>query len=360
MSHECNLSVIVPVYNVSDYLERCLDSILNQSLSGIEILVVDDGSTDGSAKIVETYRSRFGEVVALKTRQNGGAGVARNLALEYVRGKYVGFVDPDDYVGEGYFEGLYNAAVHLGADIVMTQNVVKFLDGDIEVAERPAEYVCESGQNIVDQPNELLKMTMCWNKIYRTELLTRNNIRFADNSYIEEMPFLVSAFVSACSVYVVESDVYYYRVGRPGASTAHNRHLCDIWPMIGNVRAAYDFIESETVCGIKRQLWAHALKDRIIIDIRNGFDRIKVNQRSIYLKKVQAELGHVGLERHFRRKATRSRYALLWSIFRSWADGFFRPARNRARIDMYARIEEMLNSRKAYKFVMYMKKVRHG
>ena len=101
------LSVIVPVYNVEDYIIQCIDSILNQTLKNMEIIIVNDGSTDGSAEICNKYAKMDSRIVYI-TKENGGLSEARNVGLKYASADYIGFVDSDDYVDLDFFKVLYD------------------------------------------------------------------------------------------------------------------------------------------------------------------------------------------------------------------------------------------------------------
>ena len=111
------VSIIVPVYNVEKYLDRCLESLVNQTLRDIEILVVNDGTKDNSQKIIDKYAKMDSRVIPFK-KKNGGLSDARNYALDKASGEYVGFVDSDDYVAKDMYEKLYNKAIEENADIV--------------------------------------------------------------------------------------------------------------------------------------------------------------------------------------------------------------------------------------------------
>ena len=101
------ISIIVPIYNVEKYLKRSLDSLVNQTLEDIEIILVDDGSTDNSHKIAEDYKENYSNVL-LVTKENGGLSDARNFGLQYASGEYIAFIDSDDYVESQMFERMYN------------------------------------------------------------------------------------------------------------------------------------------------------------------------------------------------------------------------------------------------------------
>ena len=112
------VSIIVPVYNVKDYLRPCLDHIVKQSLKDIEIIIVDDGSTDGSASIIDDYALKYRNIITIH-KKNGGTMSAWTAGVHISRGEYIGFIDGDDYPSIDMYEKLYKLALKNNADIVM-------------------------------------------------------------------------------------------------------------------------------------------------------------------------------------------------------------------------------------------------
>ena len=113
------ISVIVPVYNVENYLEKCLNSLVNQNLQEIEILVINDGSTDNSQKIIEVFQSKFPQKIKTFAKENGGLSDARNYGIDRATGEFLAFVDSDDYVSTTMMEEMYNLAKKHEAEIVI-------------------------------------------------------------------------------------------------------------------------------------------------------------------------------------------------------------------------------------------------
>ena len=139
------ISVIIPVYNVEKYLRECLDSLINQSFKDFEVICIDDGSTDKSYKILEEYSQKDSRIKVLKQEHNG-AGAARNLGIEIAKGKYIQFLDSDDYFEPNMLEELYNTAEKFGADMAVCS----------------ARKVDEAG-NIVESgnPHSPIKLEIC-------------------------------------------------------------------------------------------------------------------------------------------------------------------------------------------------------
>ena len=111
------VSIIIPAYNTEKYIDNCLQSLVNQTLKEMEIIIVDDGSKDNTLELLRGYEAKFPEKIKVFTKENGGQASARNLALEHVTGEYVGFVDSDDWVSLDMYEKMYQKAKETDADI---------------------------------------------------------------------------------------------------------------------------------------------------------------------------------------------------------------------------------------------------
>ena len=146
------VSVIVPVYNVDLYLVECLDSIINQTLKEIEIICVDDCSTDNSYMILEEYSKKDSRIKLIKHKENRGLGPARNTGIENATGEYISFIDSDDYVSLDFLENLYSTAKKFDLDISITQNVIEndnsnyrnLFFSEKELREYDCEYILSS------------------------------------------------------------------------------------------------------------------------------------------------------------------------------------------------------------------------
>lgn len=117
MNNPLKMSIIIPCYNEECYIEKCLESVVNQTLSDIEIIVIDDGSTDDTVLICDEYEYKYPNKVKVIHQENAGQGKARNVGLSIAKGEYIGFVDADDWVDYRMFEKLYNHAKKYDADI---------------------------------------------------------------------------------------------------------------------------------------------------------------------------------------------------------------------------------------------------
>lgn len=199
------ISVIVPVYNVELYLRRCLDSLVNQSLEDMEILVVNDGSNDGSQKILDEYTNKYPEKVIGFVKENGGQASARNLALMHAKGEFIGFVDSDDWVECKMFESMYGKAIDEAADIVICNTVDQF--DDHEVYHRQSDV------------GKLRRCGSVCNKIFRRNLI--GDVRFPTGLWYEDLCFGVKLLLSTERIAYCEEH-FYHAVVRQGSTMNNN------------------------------------------------------------------------------------------------------------------------------------------
>ena len=222
---EVKVSIIVPVYNVAKYLRECMDSLVNQSLEDIEIICVNDGSTDNSLEILEEFAKKDSRVKVF-TIENSGISIARNYGMEQATGEYIGFVDSDDYVNEYMFEKLYISCVQNDLDLAMCKiqlfdnetgeinndmdyynlKVFKDMDKDVFNADDTTEFTCNIVVNV-------------YNKLYRSSLLKDNSIEFPANLIFEDEIFFIKTYLLAQRISIVNEFLYYYRLNRAGSLT---------------------------------------------------------------------------------------------------------------------------------------------
>jgi glycosyltransferase involved in cell wall biosynthesis len=226
------VSVILPVYNVGKYLRQSLDSLINQTLSDIEIICVDDGSTDDSYEILEEYKNRDKRIKVIH-KENKGTGAARNDGLRIAAGECIGFVDPDDWVKPNMFERLYTEIKEKNLDIVMCMP-----DGYDEknAKNTPFPYfVDDNFKNIIDNRvfnrHDLSPFSypMCvWNKLYTKKLFDKNHIEFAEGLDFEDHKVIFGTLLTAERMFFIREKLYVYRFNREGSVlTDNNRRLID-------------------------------------------------------------------------------------------------------------------------------------
>jgi len=210
------VSIIVPVYNVEKYLAWCLDSITSQTFSDIEIICVNDGSTDRSADILAHY-AKFDNRIVIITKPNGGLSSARNAGLEIVTGKYIMFVDSDDRLVPAAVENLYNKAERTNSDMVlftyMTGNGV-MPEKKILIDVPQNECVNKSFNFDSMNPRWLKHLPQpAWSRFYRSDLI-KNKISFPEGLIYEDVPFMIEVFCSAKRITLLPEALYFYFQGR--------------------------------------------------------------------------------------------------------------------------------------------------
>lgn len=214
------VSVVIPVYNVRDYLRQCLDSVLAQTLSGVEIVCVDDGSTDGSADILREYESKHDRVSVL-WQANCGAGSARNEGIAVARGEYAFFCDADDYLAPELLANLYEAAVKADADLVFfTRTLWSEAQGKIIKEYRLPEESLQARQPFaaVDFKDDILSMfgPQPWNKLVKMEFIRSRDLRYQKVPRMNDVLFSAVAVASAGRIVALPVEGYFHRVEQLG------------------------------------------------------------------------------------------------------------------------------------------------
>ncbi|WP_281815661.1 glycosyltransferase family 2 protein [Brachyspira pilosicoli] len=211
------ISVIVPVYNVEIYLKECLNSIINQTLKEIEIICIDDCSSDNSYNILEEYAKKDNRVKIFKNTQNESVGYNRNLGLKEARGEYISFIDSDDFISEDFLYNLYSTAKKYDSDMVNTLNIKFYKNKKItKFYYTFYDKEFESIWNLNDIENSFSKQAIApyvWNKIYRTSFLVNNNLNFMTTKFgaSEDTNFLVKLMLHKPKISFNNNSIYYYR-----------------------------------------------------------------------------------------------------------------------------------------------------
>ena len=207
---DIKVSVIIPVYNMAKYLGECLESIARQTLDGIEIIAIDDGSTDDSLVVLTQYQKKYANLVVLH-QKNHGTGNARNNGIRHARGKYIALMDPDDFYPQNdSLQALYEAAekqnvLICGGIIIRNYNGIRTPLND----KQDREYFSNCMVTVKEYPY-LNGQTRF---IYRTKMLQDHDIYYPEYRGFEDPPFTLKAFLCAEKFYGINKEVYEYRVG---------------------------------------------------------------------------------------------------------------------------------------------------
>lgn len=248
----CEISVIIPVYNIQQHLRECLDSVLGQSYPHLQVICVDDGSTDESPAILAQYAQKDNRVQVIR-QQNAGPGAARNTGLEAATGEYVIFLDSDDWFEPDFLEKMVDTAVREGADVAICRAVEFDTNSGREL---PSEWMMKKQYlpgKLAFAPQEmadhLFQFTygMPWDKFYRRELLTSSGIRYPALKNSEDLAFVYPTLLAAKRIAVVDEVLIHHRINRM-ASVSNSR--------CGQPEAPYEAFQI-----VKEYLEQHQLMD---------------------------------------------------------------------------------------------------
>ncbi|HOZ54404.1 MAG TPA: glycosyltransferase family 2 protein, partial [Bacilli bacterium] len=205
MSNKYNVSVIIPVYNTEKYISFAIESVLNQTLDNIEIIIINDGSTDNSKSIIEKYEN---DNITIINKKNEGSGVARNIGVSKARGKYIFFLDSDDYLEKNALKKMYDIAETHNIGIVKGSivDVIKCFKKTNKLYSNKINEIIDFRKN-----NDLLirEGNIVCNKLIRKDLL--NNLSFSTRLKWEDLAIIVPLLIKAKKMYLLKDKTYYYR-----------------------------------------------------------------------------------------------------------------------------------------------------
>ena len=239
------ISVIVPVYNVENYINKCLDSLVNQSLDDIEIILVNDGSTDNSQNIINEYKikNKYSNKIISLIKENGGMSDARNFGLKHATGEYISFIDSDDYVSTNMLEKMYLKAKEEDYDVVYCNVNVVYPNKNLSVK---AELNKDNTSLTLEDKKKLILncYPVVWNKIYKRSLLNKeyeDDGLFKKGVWFEDARMLYKLIPNIKSAAIVEEEFYNY-IQRPKSITyTYSSRLYDILSNLDNIIDYYKF-----------------------------------------------------------------------------------------------------------------------
>lgn len=211
------VSIIVPVYNTEKYLHRCIDSILSQTFIDFELLLIDDGSKDSSGAICDEYASKESRICVFH-KENGGVSSARNVGLDNAKGKWITFVDSDDWVESLYLEHLMME--NANADLVIAYATVIHANGNSEKEFYPAQTITTGNFSLLFEEHAMSWHTSPWSKLYKTQLIQKYSLRFEENIHLgEDALFLYTYMLFSDVINVSCHTDYCYRCQLQGSLT---------------------------------------------------------------------------------------------------------------------------------------------
>ncbi len=285
------MSIIVPVYNVGAYLKECLDSLINQDLKEIEIICINDGSTDNSLEILNEYAKNDERVIVI-TQENQGQGEARNVGIDLAKGEYLFFVDPDDYVEKNSLSKIYSFAKENDSNIVWFDFKVfdehsgefeqktfpKYIFGNKEDAKELETFTMEKLKK-----NFFQSSTAVWNRIFKTDFIKNNNIKFPKSRVIEDCVFSIIATSICNKTDNISLSVYCYRKRAGSTCYSLGRHGFDVFETVNYLE---NFLKSNNLYNKYKKEYENY---RIVCFV-SGFSMLAYNLKDEYINKVKKEL----------------------------------------------------------------------
>lgn len=282
-SQKISISIIIPIYNGAQYLERCLKSVLNQTLKEIEIICIDDGSTDNSAIILEQYKKRYSEKLMVFHTKNQGVWKARALGIEKSCGMYVGFVDCDDYIEAEMYEKMFTVARRYQAEMAVTayQRIVERGSKQKVTVEMNTwkNTIWEVGDDLYQFP---FLNTALWNKIILREVAIKH-IRFLHPPRIaEDVLFLMSIYPYIRHIVFLTTPLYYYYVHNGSAMSYVN--LAETDNILKGFLETKDYINSIT----DDERWGDIIEISVYIHLGISLLlRCRLSESQEYIKRVR-------------------------------------------------------------------------
>lgn len=295
------LSIIVPVYNMERYIEKCLESLVKQTLQDLEIIVVNDGSQDKSEEIIEKYVKQYPTKIKYYEKENGGLSSARNYGLENATGEYVAFLDSDDYVEKNMYEEMYKTAKKENSDMVECDFIWEWRYGK-KVFDKRIKYITkEKIECKVKKNNDLLRREMmkkprvvCWNKIYKREVINKTKTRFPTGLIYEDVEFFYKLLPYLNNISYIDKYFVHYIQRDDSISNSQTEKTGDIFKILDNIfnfykeKDLYSKYQKELKYMNKRIMLGSSL--RRILKIKNKHIKRKMLLKTaIYLFKYSGK-----------------------------------------------------------------------
>lgn len=259
------VSLIIPVYNVENYIEKCLNSVVNQTLKDMEIIIVNDGSNDLSKQKIEKYLEKYSNIKYLE-KENGGLSDARNFGIPYATGEYVAFLDSDDYVENTMYEEMYNIGKKEDADMVECDFVWEYPNKKREdIGE-----IYASKKEMIEKGH-----VVAWNKLIKREILEKANLKFPMGLRYEDMEFFYKLVLYVNKVSFVKKCFVHYVQRENSIANTQNSRTKEIFIILDNVikyykeKGVYDEYKEELEYIYVRFLLCSSLKRMCKISEKN-------------------------------------------------------------------------------------------
>ena len=305
---DIKISVIIPIYNAQTYLRECLDSVINQTLNEIEILCVDHGSTDNSLKILNEYFLKDNRVHILHcSHENRGAGAPRNIGLNYAKGKYIHFIDPDDWIVEDAYEKLYSMAENQNLDLLLFKALSYREWKKDTYKDYSFDYGCLDSTydgivfNIEKLQSNVFNLNgASWNKFIKKEFIDSIDARFPEGIFSQDHAFSFQLYLNAKRISILREYLYYYRKHDESVTWTTGKKQFDILKarnFVMDVFKKFNYFEKFKVNIINQKIefldklyrkMDDLYIEELFFEIKKDFEEMKVveNINSVFLNKL--------------------------------------------------------------------------
>jgi glycosyltransferase involved in cell wall biosynthesis len=296
------LTIIIPVYNTEIYLRKCLDSVINQTLTDTEIICINDGSTDNSLSILKEYAA-LDHRIRIIDKKNGGQGVARNIAIRQAAGEYLGFIDSDDWADLHMFEELYKSAKKYSADVTLCE--LELYNPKNGVIYQPSWTKIPFDRNFdnssfhwSDDLENIFKINSGpFNRIYKTDFVKKIDAQFAEGLHFEDILFVFNCILNATILNFIRTPLYVNRYYREGSTSSDKgKKQFDIFVIFKKLEDSIEHLEKYPLLRDKfyeyrysRYLFHldevnHAYKNEFWNNIVSEFNDLETDQKESLLR----------------------------------------------------------------------------
>lgn len=291
VSNVDKISILVPVYNSDKYLKKCVESILNQTYENIELILVNDGSTDTSYELIEQFKIQDKRVKAVHIENNGVAN-ARNIALDNATGDYFLYVDSDDWIEQDYIEELYNLIIQEKADICIgncvhyIENTNSYIHKDFGIHEKRIYNKCEAVEELMY--HNFLRHSP-WGKLYKKQIF--DGMRFPTGYHYEDLALIYKLFFKAEKIIYTPMEKYIYMV-REGSIVHRELSQADVKAILQYSEEIVEFLEKEVPQIIDSGKYLLLINSIKIIESveKNETNKVYINKAMSNLKKYRKDV----------------------------------------------------------------------
>lgn len=320
------ISVIVPVYNSKDYLEKSVKSICDQTYPNLEIILIDDGSTDGSGEICDSLSKKDSRIVVMH-KENGGQSDARNCGLDIAAGEYIGFVDSDDEIDPEMYETMLKNALEYKAQISCCGTLIQYSDGKTGHFSDDTSLIKEFSKNeaLIEFTNNSIITASLWDKLFHRSIF--EDLRLKKGIIYEDFQIMPYCIVKADKVIYTGRPMYRYNVTSFSSIRGHrSTKLYDIVPVCSELVEFYRSICPEGLPGMENQLIDHCLTLFYTYYDDSAWSEKRNELREILLSTDKNTLGNLYPDNRLKIKLFRMRPELYIRIYRA-----FQMIKNRIR-----------------------------